>query len=104
MPVSCQCAAHPYSCEDPATQEDLLCDQCRPGCILIAGGGYHVHVNLNMDRTVPRAGDVDARMQRVREHHPDQVMAYSPAYWDEPHDERAPRTPASSAHSIGEPG
>jgi hypothetical protein len=32
--ITCQCdlGDPSYACEEPATQEDLLCDECRGGC------------------------------------------------------------------------
>lgn len=49
----CQCDAlgdGEFWCHNPATAEDLLCDHCRPGCVLNCGlantGSGWVHVTI----------------------------------------------------------
>jgi hypothetical protein len=33
--ASCGCATRDEPCAAPATQEDLLCDNCRDGCVIV---------------------------------------------------------------------
>jgi hypothetical protein len=57
---SCQCRAQPEPCAHMPTQEDRLCDHCRPGCgFQYVPGIGSVHVN--------KTGEVDCsqRMQAL---------------------------------------
>jgi hypothetical protein len=82
--LRCQCTAHSHSCHDPVTQEDLLCDHCRAGCILVGDGTYHVHVRLEISDDGTRLPGFEPRMQRVREHCTGEIMAWSPEFWSGP--------------------